>query len=93
MDIMYCLTLFPYLLGLAYAILPSLFIAQVDHLSALMKIVLKRLFVTYQIKQTSLSVTEGEKEAQSIDYLGKTFAGNSLVRYMEFFVTNNAFEL
>jgi hypothetical protein len=36
-----------------------------------MKIVLKRLFVTYQIKQTSLWVAEGEKEAQSIDYLGQ----------------------
>jgi hypothetical protein len=31
---MYCLTLFPYLLGLAYVILPSLFIAQVDNLSS-----------------------------------------------------------
>jgi hypothetical protein len=38
-------------------------------------------------------VGEGEIEAQSIDYLGKTIAGNSLVRYMEFFVTDNAFEL
>ncbi len=33
---MYCLTLFPYLLGLAYVILPSLFIAQVDHYLSLM---------------------------------------------------------
>ena len=46
-----------------------------------------------QIKQTSLSGAEGEIEAQSFDYLGKTIAGNSLVRYMEFFVTDNAFVL
>ena len=38
-------------------------------------------------------MAEGEIEAQSFDYLGKTTAGNSLVKYMEVFVTDNAFEL
>jgi hypothetical protein len=38
-------------------------------------------------------VAEGEIDAQSFDYLAKTIARNSLVRYMEFFVTDNAFGL
>jgi hypothetical protein len=35
-DIMYCLTLFPYLLGLAHLISPSLLIVQDDNYLALM---------------------------------------------------------